>query len=156
MNSDNIRRILPSDLPRIVDVENRCFTRQNAYSKRQLHYLISKANSCCLAEVENEIIRGYIIILYRKGSRVAGIETISVDPIYQGLGIGKKLLQAAEREMYPRLINRIRLEVSSGNIPAICLYEKFGFRTTMLLKNYYIYPYYGTNDAIRMVKYLAI
>jgi [ribosomal protein S18]-alanine N-acetyltransferase len=156
MISDNIRKIQSTDLHKIVELEHRCFSKQNAYSKRQLQYLITKANSCCLAEVENEIIRGFIIVLYRKGSRVAGIETISVDPCYQGMGIGRKLLIAAELEMYPRSISRVRLEVSSGNMPAIHLYEKLGFKIIKTLKDYYMFQYFGTNDAFRMIKDLAI
>ena len=156
MISDNIRRIQSTDLQRIVELEQRCFSKQNAYTKRQLQYLITRANSCCLAEVENEIIRGFIIVLYRKGARVAGIETISVDPCYQGKGIGQKLLIAAELEMYHRSINRVRLEVSLGNMPAIRLYEKLGFRRILILKNYYMNQYFGTNDAFRMIKDLAI
>jgi ribosomal protein S18 acetylase RimI-like enzyme len=156
MISENIRRVQACDLKKIVELEQKCFTEQNSYSKKQLHYLITKANSCCLAEVQNDVIRGFVIILYRNGTRVAGIETLSVDPIFRGLGIGKQLLIAAEGEMDPRFIRRIRLEVSSGNAPAIHLYEKLGFKKIALLKDYYLYQYHGTNDAYRMAKNLAI
>ena len=156
IHSVTIRKIQPSDLHQIVNLERKCFSEQNAYSQRQLKYLITKANSCCLAELQNGMIRGFIIVLFRKGTTVAGIETINVDPQYRGLGIGQKLITAAESEMYPQSIKRVRLEVSSGNISAIRLYEKLGFKKIALLENYYFFQYYGSSNAYRMIKDLAI
>ena len=105
--------------------------------------------------MNNELIRGFIIVLYKNGSGVAGIETLNVDPIFRGNGIGRKLLIAAEKEMFTRAIRSLRLEVSTGNIPAIALYEKSGFRKTSILKNYYKNQNFGTNDAFRMTKELT-
>jgi len=152
MDNIAIRRVQLNDLNRIFELEKRCFNEQSSYNVKQLKYLIKNANSCCLAEICNNFIRGFIIVLYKNGTKVAGIETLNVDPIFRGNGVGKKLLVAAEQEMYYRDIRRIRLEVSSGNIPAIKLYEKSGFRKIAILKNYYKYQYFGTNDAFRMVK----
>ncbi|MBN2603985.1 MAG: GNAT family N-acetyltransferase [Candidatus Thermoplasmatota archaeon] len=155
MDSELLRKIEPNDLKRVVELEQKCFGEQLAYTLKQLKYLINKANSCCLAEVDNDLIRGFIIVLYKNGSGVAGIETLNVDPIFQGNGIGRKLLIAAEKEMSSRAIRKVRLEVSTGNIPAIALYEKSGFRKTSILKNYYKNQNFGTNDAFRMIKELT-
>ena len=150
-----IRELELFDLNRVIELERKCFDEYNAYSSQQLKYLIISANSCCLGEINNDFIRGFIIVLYKNGSGVAGIETLNVDPIFRGNGIGKKLLMSAEEEMYPKDIRRIRLEVSTGNIPAIRLYEKSGFRKTAILKNYYKYQYFGTHNAFRMIKELT-
>ena len=150
-----IRELELIDLNRVIELERKCFDEYNAYSSKQLRYLIKSANSCCLAELNNDCIRGFIIVLYKNGSGVAGIETLNVDPMFRGNGIGKKLLIAAEEDMYLKAIRKIRLEVSAGNIPAIRLYEKSGFRKTAILKNYYKYQYFGTCDAFRMVKELT-
>jgi ribosomal protein S18 acetylase RimI-like enzyme len=56
--------------------------------------------------------------------------------------------------MYSRFIKKIRLEVSIGNISAINLYERLGFKKIALLKEYYNYKQYKTYDAFRMVKEL--
>lgn len=154
MQLESIRKITINDLDRIVELEKKCFNRFIAYTPRQLKYLISVANSNCLAESINNKLRGFIIVLYKKGTNVAGIETLNVDPIFQGNGIGKKLLKAAEEDMYPRFIKKIRLEVSVGNISAIKLYEKFGFIKINFLKDYYRYKQYRSNDAFRMIKEL--
>jgi ribosomal protein S18 acetylase RimI-like enzyme len=150
-----IRELELIDLNRVIELERKCFDEYNAYSSKQLTYLIKSANSCCLAEIKNDCIRGFIIVLYKNRSNVAGIETLNVDPKFRGNGIGKKLLMSAEEEMQVKHIRRIRLEVSTGNIPAICLYEKSGFRKTAILKNYYKHQYFGTYNAFRMIKELT-
>ncbi len=81
---------------------------------------------------------------------------MNVDPPFQGNGIAKKLLKAAEEDMFQKSIKKIRLEVSMGNIPALKLYEKSGFRIKSILKNYYYNEHNGTLDAFRMIKELNI
>jgi ribosomal protein S18 acetylase RimI-like enzyme len=155
MDEGVIRKVTNCDLARIIELENKCFNNNMAYSPRQLKYLITKANSNCLAEVLKETLRGFIIILYKKECKVAGVETLNVDPPFQGNGIAKKLLKAAEEEMLQKNIKKIRLEVSMGNIPAVKLYEKSGFRIKSILKNYYYNEHHGTHDAFRMIKELT-
>lgn len=155
MNFGVVRKISPYDLDEIVRIERKCFNSYIAYTPKQLKYLITKANSSCLAESFEEILRGFIIVLYKQKTQIAGIETLNVDPRFQGNGIAKKLLHAAEEDMYRRSIKRIRLEVSTLNTIALKLYEKSGFRKTALIKNYYKYEHSGTKDAFRMVKDLT-
>ena len=150
-----IRRITLDDLRSLVHMEHQCFGKEIAYTPKQLRYLISRAHSTCLTETEQDLLRGFIIVLYKKGTRVAGVETLNVHPSFQGQGIGKKLLQAAEEEMHPRGIQRVRLEVSVGNKGAIKLYERMGFFISALLPDYYRYEHCGSHDAFRMVKHLT-
>jgi ribosomal-protein-alanine N-acetyltransferase len=152
MQPGSIRKITINDLDSIVELERKCFNRFIAYTPKQLKYLITIANSNCLAEIINEKLRGFIIVLYNRRSKVAGIETLNVDPLFQGNGIGKKLIKAGEEDMYPMYIKKIRLEVSVGNISAIKLYERLSFIKIALLKEYYTYKQYSSYDAFRMVK----
>ena len=147
-----IRQGTTDDFSQLVALESKCFDASAAYSPKQLHYLTTRANSVCLVETQHDIIRGFIIVLFRMGSRVAGIETLDVDPDFHGHGIGSRLLSAAEHFCSQRGITRIRLEVSCGNHAALRLYEKSSFRRTVLLKDYYQNPHSGTRDAFRMVK----
>ncbi|MFN8227763.1 MAG: ribosomal protein S18-alanine N-acetyltransferase [Mycobacterium sp.] len=62
------------------------------------------------------------------------IHTIGVDPAYQGLGIGRRLLEslldfAGDGVVY--------LEVRTDNAAAIALYESAGFETMGIRKRYY-------------------
>lgn len=150
----HIRSASFHDFKRIVELENLCFPGEQAYTQRQLRYLLTKANSTVLVETTNTIVRGFLIILFRKGARVAGIETINVDPACRKQGVGLRLLHAAEEIIRKKGIHKIRLEVSTTNHGAIMLYENAGFQKIALLKNYYLYDHDDSRDAIRMVKVL--
>jgi ribosomal protein S18 acetylase RimI-like enzyme len=149
-----IRIAIPDDFERIVELENLCFPKEHAYTRRQLHYLFIKANSTVLVETTGALVRGFLIILYRRGTTVAGIETINVDPTHRKKGIGLRLLSVAEEHLRKKGIHKIRLEVSTANNAAIKLYEHAGFQKIMLLKKYYHYDHEGSRDAYRMVKEL--
>jgi ribosomal-protein-alanine N-acetyltransferase len=149
-----IRTATAKDLERIVELENLCFPKEHAYSRRQLRYLLAKAHSTVLVETSNRVVRGFLIILYKKGTTVAGIETINVDPAHRNKGIGQRLLSAAEEHLRKKGIRKIRLEVAITNTVAINLYEHVGFQKTRLLRHYYHYYHEGSRDAYRMVKEL--
>jgi len=151
----NIRPAYHLDIERIFEIEKKCFKNHLGYSKKQLRYLITKANSTCLVETYDHVIRGFIIILYRRGTKVAGIETVDVDPAFQKQKIGMKLVEAAEKDMKKHGIKNARLEVSTKNMPAIKLYEKAGFKKVESIKNYYIFEHDGSRDVFRMVKELT-
>ena len=150
----HIRKASLDDFERIIELENTCFTSELAYTRRQLRYLLTKANSTVFVETTNTIVRGFIIILYRKGTRVAGIETINVDPAFRKQGVGLRLLNAAEEDIRKKGMRKIRLEVSTTNHAAIMLYKNGGFKKIAFLKNYYLYDHDDSRDAIRMVKEL--
>lgn len=143
------------DFERIVELESLCFPKEHAYSRRQLRYLLMKANSMVLVEVENRLIQGFLIVLYRKGTTVAGLETINVDPLLRNKGIGMRLLTSAEQHLRKKGIRKIRLEVAITNQAAIKLYEHAGFQKTQLLRHYYYYDHESSRDAYRMVKELG-
>jgi ribosomal protein S18 acetylase RimI-like enzyme len=147
-----IRPAVLGDLDRIVTLEKTCFPRKLVYNRRQLRYLLLHAHSTVLLETHNKITRGFVIVLYRKGTSVAGIETIDVDPVYRNQGIGQRLLTAAEEDIRQHGKKKIRLEVAKNNEAAIALYKNAGFKTTVLLKNYYVYNHGGSRDALRMIK----
>lgn len=155
MDSGIIKKANINDLNGIIKIEKKCFNDCLAYTPKQLEYLLIKANSNCLIESVQDSIRGFILVLYKRNSQIAGIETLNVDPVHQGKGIGKKLLNAAEIEMLSKNIKKIRLEVSTGNQRAIKLYEKLGFRKICILNNYYRYNHHDSYDAFRLVKILT-
>jgi len=149
-----IRNAYIDDLEHIITIEQQCFKSDHAYSPQQLKYLITKANNLTLVETKENTIRGFIIILLRKGTHIAGLETIDVAPLFQKQGIALQLLTAAEEELKQKNINTIRLEVSVTNHQAIHLYQKQGYTKTKILKNYYQYTHDGSKDAFRMIKKL--
>jgi [ribosomal protein S18]-alanine N-acetyltransferase len=149
-----IREAKVVDIDSIFQIEQKCFPESIAYSKRQLTYLLLEANSKSLVEYCNGIIRGFVIVTYRRDSLIGHIETIDVDPAYVKHGIGLKLLSCAEDEMRKKGKRWSQLEVSENNKAALKLYEKAGYVFKERIQQYYTYEHDGTRDALRLVKAL--
>ena len=147
-----IRQAQPSDFESIMEIENACFPGELAYSREQIKYLLFKANGTSLVEEFDGEIRGYVTALFRRNSSIGYIETIGVAPPCQGSGVGKRLLLAAEELMVNRGATSSRLEVSTGNRPAISMYERIGYKITVTVPEYFIYKHNGTRSAYRMHK----
>jgi ribosomal-protein-alanine N-acetyltransferase len=143
-----------NEIDAIVEIEQKCFPGKAGYSKRQLENLILNANSDCLVEKQDGIIRAFLIVTYRQGSLTCDIETIDVDPDFKNRGIGLKLLKAAEIDMRRRGMRWSQLEVSEGNEAALKLYKNAGYTFKERIEGYYKFEHNGTHNAIRMVKVL--
>lgn len=76
------------------------------------------------------------------------ITRIAVHPDFQGNGFGELLLKEALSQMKELLCERCQLEVRSSNKKAISLYEKMGFQTIGIRKQYYE----NTEDALVMMR----
>ncbi len=75
----------------------------------------------------------------------AELMNIVVHKSYRNKGIATLLLKHIISELEKQKIATIHLEVAENNIPAIKLYEKFGFSKTSIRKGYY-----KNQDAILM------
>jgi ribosomal-protein-alanine N-acetyltransferase len=142
------------EIDAIFEIEQKCFPGKVGYSKRQIEHLILNANSDCLVEKRNGIIRAFLIVTYRQGSLICNIETIDVDPAFKNRGIGLKLLKAAEIDMKRRGIRWSQLEVSEGNEAALKVYKNAGYTFKKRIEGYYKFEHNGTRNAIRMIKAL--
>lgn len=80
------------------------------------------------------------------------IMNVAIHPKYRNLGIASKLIQAMLNNCNQHGISYVLLEVRMQNIPAQKLYEKFGFHTDGIRKNYYKNPDGTYEDAILMTK----
>lgn len=58
------------------------------------------------------------------------IRTFTVDPLYWGYGLGERLLDHTSSYGITNGIRALRLDVLQSNLPAIKLYENFGFEYT--------------------------
>lgn len=67
----------------------------------------------------------------------AHITTIAVDSNYRRQHIGEVLLRAIIENCYAEKIKYLTLEVRESNLPAIKLYEKYGFQSFGVRKGYY-------------------
>lgn len=92
-----------------------------------------------------EEIAGYIF--YHGFGDEMVIINVAVKPCYQGSGLGDFMLRTSLEMMKETGVTRFFLDVRVSNTPARKLYEKYGFVSLGIRKNYYSHP---EEDAIVM------
>jgi ribosomal-protein-alanine N-acetyltransferase len=125
-------------LDKLYEIETKCFN-QEAFSRRQIAYLLTDYNTVALiAKIDGEV-EGFIIVQVEiENDLLFGhIITINVSPNYRKKGIATKLLNEIETILKQKSINEIRLEVREDNNAAIKLYQKTGYQKMGRLETYY-------------------
>jgi ribosomal protein S18 acetylase RimI-like enzyme len=131
-----IRPATLNDLDALVALENRCFTTDRL-SRRSFRYMLTKAKAATLVDVHQGALRGYVLVLFHAGTSLARNYSIAVSPEAQGQGVGRALMEAAEREALAHGCVYMRLEVRPDNEGAIQLYRKLSYRQFGTLDDYY-------------------
>ena len=108
-------------------------------------------NSLVLVVEHNGDVAGALVLLFRTGTRIARLYSISVAHQVRGQGVARLLLAAAEDAAMQRRCSALRLEVRASNSQARRLYDRAGFRVMHRVDNYY--P--DGETALRMEKVLA-
>jgi [ribosomal protein S18]-alanine N-acetyltransferase len=129
-----IRRFRMADLDRVLEMEHLGFG-EDAYSRNLFAELSARPQNLFLVAARGPNVCGYIVISV-KGER-AELISITVDPSERGKGIASALIKSARRRLLLRGLSRFSLTVKCGNLPAIRLYEKFGFQRLRRSPKYY-------------------
>lgn len=142
-----IRRAAPGDLDALCGIELGCFgTAADAFSRRQLAYLISKARGASfVAECGGRVV-GYLSLLARARYADVRIYSIAVAPDARGCGAGQRLVEQAVAYARTCGARTLTLEVSVSNDAALALYRKHGFEIISRIPQYY----HDGGDAWRM------
>ena len=131
-----ITEVKPNHLNDIEEIENNCFSMP--WSRRALESQMNAENCVFLTAVDNEgAVMGYIGLMFVLDEGY--ISNVAVAPEFRRRGIADALILALIEKMKYKL-SFLTLEVRESNIPAISLYEKHGFKTVGLRKNYYDKP----------------
>lgn len=145
-----IRLATSADLDRLVDLEERCFDTDRL-SRRSFRRMITQAHADLLVHETGGVLEGYALVLYHKGTHLARLYSIAVDPAARGRGVGRALLSEAESAALKRGCVVMRLEIRSDNHTAANLYRDAGYRQFGTYLDYYE----DHADALRMEKSLA-
>lgn len=122
-----IRLAGSQDLDNLVAIENQAFITDR-FNRRSFRYLLTRANAeTLLFEVSGKVV-GYVMLLFHKGTSLARLYSLAVLPNFQGQGIGRKLIEAAEKVASEHDCSSLRLEVRSDNQSGIRLYKAMGYR----------------------------
>ena len=131
-----VRPFAQADEPVLHEIDQACYPRGIAYSRRTLKCFLSQPDAECLvAELEGRVI-GFILTESQRG--MAHIITIDVLAEHRRTGAGTALLEAAERSLAARGVREVHLETAHDNAPAIAFWEKHGYRKRGILRNYYL------------------
>ena len=124
-------------LDALYKIEEQCFTEE-AFSKRQIAYLLTDYNTIALVAKADEEIAGFIIVQIETDDAEYGhIITLNVAVNFRHKGVATRLLQEITSLLKQRGISECRLEVRDDNHAAIKLYHKLGYRTVCKLDRYY-------------------
>jgi ribosomal-protein-alanine N-acetyltransferase len=147
-----IRTYRESDIGDIAELEKKAF-EVGPYSKYTLRRLFRvKSSFNLVAEIDGKIA-GYVIALPLDRNS-ADIESIAVDPDYQGKGIGGTLISRIEEEMKIRGHRLSVLEVRDRNYESIEFYRRHGYSEIEHIPLYYREEFRGSRGAYRMIKKL--
>ena len=140
--SYHIRAALPCDAAQIAQLEKLCFSEP--WSERQLLETMEDPKGVLYVAVQDDDgqVLGYAGLHNIVGEGY--VDNIAVFPQFRGQGIGEALTRALVEYMRCASLEFLTLEVRAGNLPAISLYEKLGFRQEGRRKNFYRHP---TEDA---------
>lgn len=130
----SFRAMTPADVAAVAELDAICFDEDNwdaeffEYELRDIHadYVVG--------EVDGKIMACGGIRIYL--GEAEGM-TLAVLPEFQGRGIGKRLLVEMIQRAKLRGASSMILEVRVSNVPALHIYQKFGFKIIGRMKRYY-------------------
>jgi ribosomal protein S18 acetylase RimI-like enzyme len=145
-----IRDAALSDVPALVDLEEKCF-ETDMLSARSFRHFLTRGNADLFLDEENGELRGYCLVLYQRNTSLARLYSIAVDSKYRKQGIAGGLLTYAEQRALGEGATRMRLEVGQNNKTAQKLYRQLGYDKFAVYLDYYE----DHTNALRMEKDLA-
>ena len=142
-----IRDMTASDLMKVMEIEYKCFIAP--WNKEQMLYELNENKFAHLAVIlNNNVVAGFYDYWHTFDS--ATISQIAVEPMYQRHQFGSKLLEEIIKDCQAKKVRTITLEVRKNNEKAVNLYQKYGFKTSLVKEKYYS----NGDDALYMIKEL--
>ncbi|MEG2700623.1 MAG: ribosomal protein S18-alanine N-acetyltransferase [Hungatella sp.] len=131
-----IRRMCAQEIARVAELERSCFScpwslkllEEGLLSPLDVYYVVEEEGLLC----------GYCDLRVIAGE--GEIERIAVHPDCRGRGFAKQMMEQMVSFAKEQGVSEITLEVRTGNLAAIRLYESYGFREEAVRKGYYREP----------------
>src|SRR5689334_6618084 len=106
-------------------------------SDRAIRRFLRAPSARVLVAQDARQLLGNLVLLTRRGSRVARVYSLVVDHPGRGRGIAKRLVGEAEAAARAAGCEAISLEVREDNTAARSLYRRLGYAETARLAGFY-------------------
>ena len=135
-DSVTIGALTSADAARCAELEAQLFAGDDPWPAAAFNRELASAHNHYVAARTPDALVGYAGIsrLGRKPPFEYEVHTIGVDPVYQGRGIGRRMLDALLGFADGGVVY---LEVRTDNEPALALYRSMGFTQIGLRRHYY-------------------
>jgi ribosomal protein S18 acetylase RimI-like enzyme len=145
--TNTIRRAVATDIDQLLRLEALAF-KGDRLSRRSFKRWLKHQGCVFLVSEDQGVLGGYILVILRRGTRLARLYSLAVDPACRGQGLASRLIQLAEQGVRDAGSLYMRLEVAGNNEAAITLYRKLGYTQFGMYRDYYE----DHSDALRMEK----
>ncbi|MBD3349191.1 MAG: GNAT family N-acetyltransferase [Candidatus Eisenbacteria bacterium] len=145
-----IREAGPDDIDDLIELERGAF-KGDRISRRSFRHLLAGARGRVFVAVEDGVIVAYAVVLFRASSATARLYSVAVLPRQRRSGIGRGLVERAERAAVEAGCARMRLEIREDNDASSRFFERLGYRAFGRWDEYYD----DRMSALRYEKHLA-
>jgi len=132
---------------KFAKIHSQSFNEKNL--KYSSEFILSLLKNPSISYIYKEN-KGFCI--FSCNEKEAEIITMAIIPKYQNQGIGFLILKELEGMLTEISCNKVFLEVASNNLKALHLYDKSGFKSIGIRKNYYSVSENKKVNAILMKK----
>lgn len=147
MSEITVKKAEQCHVPQIAEIEKNSIPQP--WSEAAFAAALEDEKAVTLAAFCGDVLCGFITGVYLLDT--ADIYSVAVSADYRKKGVGKRLLEEFFNQL-PDEVQAVNLEVRESNSPAIKLYEKIGFQSVGLRKNFYSDP---RENAVLMTKILC-
>lgn len=133
-----LKELRREDAARCAELEQILFPGDNPWPRDVFAVEFSHPNTFYIGAFDDDYLIAYagLAMMGPADDPEFEIHTIGVDPEHQRKGLGRvlmdQMMHVADSHDGP-----VFLEVRTDNVPAISMYEDFGFQTLAVRKNYY-------------------
>lgn len=126
----SIRRALPADYARIEELSLHFWdeTIVDCFD-RQYDVMVCPAFVAC----DGEDVVGAAIFAVEEAWNAIVLVMLNVLPEFQGRGAGRSLLDAVRKAAMQRSLDRVLVVTTNDDLPALALYQRYGFRMTEIV-----------------------
>jgi ribosomal-protein-alanine N-acetyltransferase len=126
-------RLGPGDIAEVAELERRCFS--TPWSEEQFRLAFDRQVFSVFGLRDAGRLVAYVAVYHLAGE--LEILNVAVNPGHRRRGLGRRLLAILLQVGAKMGIHRAVLEVRTGNVPAIGLYEGLGFTRAGVRPHYY-------------------